>query len=231
SQRRNRLRQWRDYVSDPASHQPCPDPLLDEVLALAPRYGFETGLLLELIDGVSSDLDRTRFQTFDELRRYCYQVASAVGLVSIKIFGYSDEGCRSYAIHLGYALQLTNILRDIGQDAQESGRIYLPLEELRHFGVSEDDLFAGHRTPAMMALLDHQYQRAKRYYLLAEKDLPETDRNRMVAAEMMAQIYSEILEKLHREQYPVFTTRCRLHPLRKAAILAAYLVRSLIGAV
>ena len=230
NQRRVTLKRWRAYIAKPESGA-CPDLLVDEVLALATKYGFEAGLLLEVVDGVTSDLDRDRFETFEELRRYCYQVASAVGLISIKIFGYQDEGCRSYAIHLGYALQITNILRDVGQDARETGRIYLPLEDLRHFGVTEDQILEGHFDAKMEALLDRQYQRARDYYLQAEKDLPEGDRSSMIAAEMMAQIYFEILQKVRAQGFPVFERRVGLHPARKAAILGAYLLRSVLGAV
>ena len=227
-ERKAELQRWKDAILLAA---PSPDPLLDEVRALAPKYDFNQALLAELIDGVSSDLGRSRFETFEELRHYCYQVASVVGLVSIKIFGHSHPNTVQYAIHLGYALQLTNILRDVGQDARETGRIYLPLEDLRHFGVTEQQILDHHHDAGFRALMQRQYDRAKAYYDQATADLPQADRQSMVAAEMMAQIYSEILEKIRHLDFHVFEKRIGLHPLRKGLILAAYLLRSLIGAV
>jgi len=228
AERKAQLQAWKNTLLHGA---PSPDPLLDEVLALAPKYDFSPALLAELIDGVASDLGRTRFETFEELLHYCYQVASVVGLVSIKIFGHSHPDTQKYALHLGYALQLTNILRDVGQDARDTGRIYLPLEDLRHFGVTEQQILDHHYDHRFRALMQRQYDRAKAFYDQAELDLPSADRQSMVAAEMMAQIYSEILEKIHRLDFHVFEKRIGLHPARKAAILAAYLLRSLIGAV
>ncbi len=227
-ERKKRLQLWKDAL---LHGTPAPDPLLDEVRALAPKYDFDPGLLAELIDGVSSDLGRSRFETFDELLHYCYQVASVVGLVSIKIFGHTHPDTVHYAIHLGYALQITNILRDVGQDARDTGRIYLPLEDLRHFGVTEQQILDHHYDHRFHALMQRQYERAKSYYQRAEEDLPQADRQSMVAAEMMAQIYSEILEKMRGLEFRVFEKRIGLHPARKGLILAAYLLRSLIGAV
>ncbi len=226
--RRQRLRSWREAVGKRVSGV---DPLLDEVLSLAPKYDFDPALLIEIVDGVASDLGRTRFETYEELLKYCYQVASAVGLVSIRIFGHRHPATRDYAVHLGYALQLTNILRDVGQDARETGRIYLPLEDLRAFGVSEQQILEQRYDERFRALMMQQYERAKAFYEQAEKDLPTEDRQAMVAAEMMAQIYFEILEKLKRQDFQVFERRIGLHPLRKGLILAAYLLRALIRAV
>jgi 15-cis-phytoene synthase len=228
SARRERLGEWRAAVSNQTRGV---DPLLDEVLALAPKYDFDPALLVEIIDGVASDLGRTRFETYDELLKYCYQVASAVGLVSIRIFGHRHPATRDYAIHLGYALQLTNILRDVGQDARETGRIYLPLEDLRACGVSEQQILERRYDVRFVALMERQYERAKAFYEQAEKELPAEDRQAMVAAEMMAQIYFEILEKLKRQDYHVFERRLGLHPLRKGLILLGYLLRVLIRAV
>lgn len=226
--RKAQLLLWKDAL---LKGTPSPDPLLDEVRTLAPKYGFDQALLAELIDGVSSDLGRSRFETFEELRHYCYQVASVVGLVSIKIFGHTHPDTVHYAIHLGYALQITNILRDVGQDARDTGRIYLPLEDLRHFGVTEQQILENRYDDRFRALMQRQYDRAKAFYHQAELDLPPADRQSMVAAEMMAQIYSEILEKIRHLDFHVFEKRIGLHPLRKGLILAAYLLRSLIGAV
>lgn len=228
SERQSQLQSWKNAI---LHGTPSPDPLLDEVIALAPKYDFDLSLLAEIIDGVASDLTRTRFETFEELLKYCYQVASAVGLVSIRIFGHRHPATRNYAIHLGYALQLTNILRDVGQDARDTGRIYLPLEDLRTFGVTEQQLLDQHHDDRFHALMENQYERAKAYYQQAEDDLPEEDRQAMVAAEMMGQIYYEILKKLKRQEFRVFDKRIGLHPLRKGVILIAYLLRTVIRAI
>jgi phytoene synthase len=228
AERRAKLETWRAAVR---GEGPSPDKLVDEARALAPKYGFDPDLLCEVIDGCLSDLGRSRFETFDELLRYCYQVASAVGLVSIHIFGHRHPRTRDYARHLGYALQLTNILRDVGQDARDCGRIYLPLEDLRQFGVTERQILEGRSDDRFLALMEFQYERARDYYQRAEDELPPEDRQSMVAAEMMGQIYFEILKKLKRLEFPVFETRVGLHPLRKGMILAAYLVRTLIRAI
>lgn len=228
AERQKQLQLWREAI---ASDRPGLDPLLDEAVALAPKYDFDRALLVEIIDGVASDLGRSRFETYDELLKYCYQVASAVGLVSIRIFGHRHPVTRDYAIHLGYALQLTNILRDVGQDARENGRIYLPLEDLREFGVTERQILEQRHDRRFRALMEKQYERAKGFYQQAEDELPAEDRQAMVAAEMMAQIYFEILEKLKRRDFQVFGRRLGLHPLRKGLILAAYLLRVLIRAV
>jgi 15-cis-phytoene synthase len=228
SERQAQLHAWKSCILDGT---PAPDPLLTEVVALAPKYGFELSLLAEIIDGVASDLNRDRFETFDELLKYCYQVASAVGLVSICIFGHRHPATRQYAIHLGYALQLTNILRDVGQDARDTGRIYLPVEDLRKFGVTEQQIFENRYDAAFQALMVYQYERAKAFYQQAEDDLPEQDRQAMVAAEMMGQIYFEILKKLKHQEFQVFGPRIGLHPLRKGLILLAYLLRTVIRAI
>ncbi len=206
-------------------------PLLAETIPLAAKYGFDPALLIEIIDGVASDLTRDRYETLPDLLGYCYKVASVVGLVSIHIFGHRDPACHDYAVNLGYALQLTNILRDVGQDARDTRRIYLPLEDLRAHGVTEEQILAGQSNEAFLRLMDTFYQHARRYFDLAASQLPRAERRNMIAAEMMAQVYSEILEKLRRNGFQVFARRERLHPLRKGAILASYLLRGLIGMV
>jgi phytoene synthase len=182
--------------------------------------------MAEIIDGVASDITRLRYETFEELLAYCYKVASVVGLVSIEIFGHQCPETKDYALNLGYALQLTNIMRDVGQDARETGRIYLPLAELRQFGVSEDEILRGITSSRFEKLMDFQYRRARDYYQAAKRLLPPADERSMVASEIMAEIYSTILEKLKSEHYPVFEKRCKLNPLHKVWILAKHLIRA-----
>jgi phytoene synthase len=200
-------------------------PVLDEVVVLPAKYGFPREWLAEIIDGVASDLTKSRYQTIDELLGYCYKVASVVGLVSVEIFGYRNESACEYAVQLGYALQLTNIIRDVGQDARDTGRIYLPLDDMAKFGVTEEDILEGRHTPAFVRLMDFEHERARGFYQRAERLLPPEDRESLLASRMMGQIYFEILQKLKRTRYPVFEARCRLHPLRKGWILASYLSR------
>ena len=226
AERERTLRQWHDAV---LRGDGSPAPILAETLALSREHGFSPALLGEIIEGVSSDLACQRRETFASLLGYCYKVASAVGLVSIEIFGHKNPACRDYAVNLGYALQLTNILRDVGQDARETGRIYLPLEDLRRFGVTEEEILSGQSSERFLALMAFQAERAEGYYRLAASQLPDEDRHSMIAARMMGQVYQEILDKLRRERFPVFERRVRLSALRKGWILLSYFARGLIG--
>lgn len=200
-------------------------PVLDEVIELPGKYGFPRAWLAEIIDGVASDITVLRYGTFDELLAYCYKVASVVGLVSVHIFGHTLPQSREYAIQLGYALQLTNIIRDVGEDAREIGRIYLPLEDLKRFHVTEEEILNGRHNQRFVNLMEFQYRRAREYYQEAARLLPKEDRDSLLASQMMGQIYSEILEKLKRTRYPVFAERCRLSKLRKGWILGTYLLK------
>lgn len=220
--RRAQLNRWKSAIEagDGSLH-----PVLAEVMPLPRRHHFSHDLLLEIIDGVASDLDVTRYETMADLLRYCYKVASVVGLVSIEIFGYKNPACKDYAVNLGYALQLTNILRDVGQDARDTGRIYLPLEELRQHGVTEQQILEGRYDGRFAALMRAGYQRACGFYDLAAAQLPREDAASMIAARMMGRIYREILEKLRRCEFRVLDRRISLHPLRKGVILCGCLLR------
>lgn len=217
------LGHWRKCVLENA---PPGHPVLDEAVLLPGKYGFPRAWMAEIIDGVASDITRLRYETFEELLAYCYKVASVVGLVSIEIFGHQCPETKDYALNLGYALQLTNIMRDVGQDARETGRIYLPLAELKQFGVTEDEILRGIGSSRFEKLMDFQYRRARDYYQAARRLLPPADERNMVASEIMAEIYSTILEKLKRERYPVFEKRCKLNPMHKVWILAKHLIRA-----
>lgn len=160
----------------------------------------------DLLDGVGMDLTRQRYETFNDLYQYCLRVASAVGLLSVEIFGYRSAGARDYAIELGIALQLTNILRDIPSDIAR-GRIYIPLEDLRKFGVSEEDLRAGAMTPAIHELLAFEAARAREYFARARQALPREDTRRLIAAEIMGAIYFELLKRIERAGFDVFRSR------------------------
>jgi phytoene synthase len=186
-----------------------------------PREPFEA-----LIEGIEMDLAGRRYDTFPDLYEYCIRVASAVGLICLNIFGCRDRSARQYAIDLGVALQLTNILRDIPVDLA-NGRVYVPQEDLRASGCTESDLRqemthagAGVRSPAVKALLRRQAERAHEYYGRAARALPRRDARRLVAAEIMGAIYRAILRRIEREDYDVFSRVVRIPRPRRAAIAA-----------
>jgi len=177
-----------------------------------PRQQFD-----EVIDGVAMDLERTRYETFDDLLLYCRRVASAVGLICIRIFGSSGPRACEYAQNLGIALQLTNILRDIKGDF-ERGRVYLPLSDLAHCGVTVNDLAAGVASQPLRALIELECRRAHEFYRRAAAALPRHDRRRLVAAEIMRAVYYETLNRIERNGYDVFTARARVARPRQALI-------------
>jgi phytoene synthase len=181
----------------------------------------------ELIDGVEMDLHRMRYDTFPALVEYCRRVASAVGLICLEIFGYRDQRSRAYAENLGLALQLTNIIRDVGADIRR-GRIYLPTEDLMRFGVSEDDLRVGRLTPQVVELLRFECDRAHSYYRRAAEGLPREDARSLVAAEIMGGIYFEILRRIERSGYDVFSERIRVPRPRRAVIALRLWVKSIL---
>ena len=165
------------------------------------------------------DLDIKRYQGYEQLDLYCYRVASVVGLLSIEIFGYRDPACRDYAVCLGKALQLTNILRDVRADAQR-GRIYLPLAELASFKVSPEEILRLEYSPRFCDLAGSVAQRARHFYRLARKTLPLADRRSMVAAELMGAVYWRLLRKLERQRFDVFGPRLtRLNKGQKALLI------------
>jgi phytoene synthase len=182
----------------------------------------------DLIDGVAMDLEHAQYPTFDALEQYCRRVASTVGLVCVEIFGYRDSRARDYAINLGIALQLTNIIRDVAADLAQ-GRIYLPTEDLLRFAVTEDALRAGAVTPQIRALLEFECARARDYYARASRALPSVDARSLVAAEIMGGIYFEILHRIERAGYDVFRERIRVPRPYRALIALRLWMRSLLG--
>jgi phytoene synthase len=178
-----------------------------------PRQAFE-----DVIDGVAMDLDTHRYQTFGDLFEYCRRVASAVGMICIKIFGCSNERARDYALNLGVALQLTNIIRDVPDDLAR-GRVYLPLDDMAAYGCSIADLEAGVVSDPVRRLLAFECARARDFYRRAIDACPAEDRRRLVAAEIMRAVYFATLRRIERNGYDVFRGRVRLsRPLQ--AIIA-----------
>lgn len=189
-----------------------------------PRRAFE-----DLVDGVEMDLGHRRYETFDDLREYCWRVASTVGFVCLNIFGCRHPGGRDYAMNLGLALQLTNIVRDVKKDLSQ-GRVYLPQDEMRRFGCAEADLAAGVVTAPVRALLSHQLARAREYYDRAAAALPSGEARHLVAAEIMGAIYFGILKRIEARGYDVFSEVVRVPRSERALIAAATWARTLLRA-
>jgi phytoene synthase len=174
-----------------------------------PRQPFE-----DLILGLEMDLSVTRYDTFEDLALYCYRVASTIGLIAVEIFGYKNPRTRDYAVNLGMALQLVNILRDLESDGRR-GRLYLPREDLERFDVRPGELLAGQCNDPVIELMQFECDRARHYFHLARQMLPPEDRRAMVAAEIMAAIYWRLLRLIQERRYNVFGKRVRLSRARK----------------
>jgi phytoene synthase len=173
----------------------------------------------ELIRGCEMDLETTRYADFPALEQYCYRVASVVGLLSVEIFGYGDPQCRDYAVYLGKALQLTNILRDVRTDAAR-GRIYLPQSELARYGVPEKEILDSHYSERFARAAEGVAAEARRYYGLARQNLPTADRRSMVAAELMGSVYWRLLCQLERRHFDVFGAKpARVSKLQKTLLV------------
>ena len=184
----------------------------------------------DLVDGVEMDLRQSRYDTFEELVGYCRRVASAVGLICIEIFGCRDSRSRDYAFNLGLALQVTNIIRDVKVDL-DHGRVYLPREDLARFGVTEAALAAGVVTDPIRQLLAHECQRARQFFAAAAQAMPHADAHKLVAAEIMGGIYFEILQRIERRRYDVFTEVIRVPKIVRARIALTIWARSQLSAI
>jgi phytoene synthase len=232
---RAEIARWRDEVArcfDRGRPETPQGQALQPLIAefSLPRTAFDA-----LVEGVEMDLVRKRYETFHDLYEYCIRVASAVGLMCVEIFGYRNPGTRQYAIDLGVALQLTNILRDIPADLAR-GRLYLPLEDLARHGCTEADLMRevsaagnGVRSDAVKRLLAFEAQRAREYYARADVNLPSEDARRMTAARIMAAIYRAILGRIEQADYDVFSQVIRIPRPRRALIAASTWARALVS--
>lgn len=230
AQRRARLAEWRTDIRVACEGGQPQIPVNRELQPFIAAHRLPFALFDDLIRGVEMDLDVTRYETWEQLEHYCYRVASIVGLLSIEIFGHTSPGCRDYAIHLGQALQLTNILRDVGNDAAR-GRIYLPLAELRRHDVTEAEILNGEFSPRFRKLAQTTASRARHHYARARVTLPPEDRKAMVAAELMGAVYWRLLRKLEQRDFPVLApTPTKLHKLQKLALILRTWYRSATGA-
>jgi phytoene synthase len=207
--RRADLAGWRQDIRLACDGGTPSFPVNRELQAVIAQYHLPFNLFDELIRGVEMDLAIKRYQTFEELEQYCYRVASVVGLLSVEIFGYQNPDCRQYAVYLGQALQLTNILRDVRNDA-ERGRIYIPLEELARQKVSSEEILASEYSDRFAQAAASVAARARNFYSLAERTLPASDRRSMIAAQLMGSVYARLLRELERKRFDVFGP----HPVR-----------------
>jgi len=203
TQRREQLAAWRADVCRACGTE-TPQFLVNrELQPVIRQYHLAFEHFDALLQGVEMDLDIKRYENYEQLELYCHRVASVVGLLSIEVFGYQNPACREYAVCLGKALQLTNILRDVRSDAQR-GRIYLPLSELAQFKVSPEEILRLEYSPRFFELANSVAQRARHFYRLARETLPAADRRSMVAAELMGSVYWRLLRKLERQRFNVF---------------------------
>jgi 15-cis-phytoene synthase len=195
-----------------------------EVISLRDRHQIPNERFTAIIDGCRMDLQPQRFRSWEDLSSYIWKVACAVGLVSVRIFGCQSPESERYAVALGHALQLTNILRDIQEDWSNGGRVYLPMEDLVRFHYTEQDLASGLRNEAFLTLMDFQAARATSYFKDAESLVTGQDREALLPARIMAEIYHLLLNRMHTDRFHVFKKRYRLSQVRKLAILSKHLI-------
>jgi phytoene synthase len=201
-----------------------PTALQSEVIEMRDRCGIPNDLLESVIEGCRMDLQAQRFQTWDDLSDYVWKVACAVGLISIRLFGCKDPASERYAVALGRALQLTNILRDISEDLDNGGRVYLPLEDLARFKYTEADLAKRVYDQRFLKLMSYEAERAEGYFREAAEALPATDRSVLKPARIMGEIYHRLLLTMRRDGFRVFHRRYRISSIRKFAILSKHLI-------
>ena len=210
---RVKLQWWRDELNRLYEGSPQ-HPVTKALAEYIEKYNLPMEHFLEVLDGMEMDLDISEYPTFKELSLYCHRVASMVGIMSVEIFGYENRGTLKYAHDLGMAFQLTNILRDVREDAS-LGRIYIPMDELSRFNVSLDDVVSSRMTENARELFAFQAQRARGYYKKAFSHLPEEDRYQQRSGLIMAAIYQTLLDEIEADGFNVLQRRVKLTPLRK----------------
>ena len=210
---RSKLAWWRGEVAQLYAGNPQ-HPVTRALAPLIERYGITHERLGEIMDGMEMDLTQTRYLDYANLRLYCHRVAGVVGLLAARIFGFSDERTLEYAENLGLAFQLTNIIRDVGEDARNN-RIYLPMDELKRFEVPAADILNGRHTDAFVQLMNFQAQRAEDAYDAAFAALPAPDRRAQRPGLVMAAIYRTLLGEIRRDGFQVLRQRTSLTPVRK----------------
>lgn len=208
-----KLAWWRQELARLYAGHP-EHPVTQALQPLLAEFNLAQEQLLEIIDGMEMDLQQTRYLDFTALSLYCYRVASVVGLLAAEIFGTTDRRTQKYAHDLGTAFQLTNIIRDVGEDARR-GRVYLPIDELQRFDVSVADILAGRQTDNFRRLMEFQIERAETYYAQAMNALPASDRKAQRPGLVMAAIYRTLLDEIRRDGCRVLSQRTSLTPVRK----------------
>jgi len=204
---------WREELQRFSQHTPQ-HPVTRALHDTSQGRALPLELLQQIVDGMAMDLTQSRYADFTMLQLYCHRVAGVVGELAAIIFGYRDPATCVYANDLGVAFQLTNIIRDVGEDARR-GRIYLPQQELQQFGVAEADILHARVSPAFLDLMEHQFQRADDLYAKALAELPRQDRGTQRPGLMMAAIYRDLLHEIRLAQYPVLHARVSLTRIRK----------------
>lgn len=208
-----KLEWWRQEIARVFDGTPT-HPVGHALKDIMTRFNLPREQLLEIIDGMAMDLQQTRYLDFKGLQLYCYRVASVVGLLAAEIFGYTDRQTQKYAHDLGMAFQLTNIIRDVGEDARR-GRIYLPIEDLQRFEVPAKDILEARYTDNFRRLMQFQYERAQQFYDQAFAQLPKVNRKSQRPGLVMAAIYRTLLREIARDGFLVLDRRTSLTPLRK----------------
>lgn len=221
-ERKSALAAWRTGIENGFEN---PDSLQQEIASLISRYHISKQPFLDLIDGCTSDLEPQRFQTWDDLMGYTFRVASCVGLVSIRIFGCTHPDSEKYAVALGHALQITNILRDVSEDLENGGRIYLPMDDFSRHGYSERELLGKKHNTAFVSMMQAHADRAEALYREALTHLQPADAKALKAAEAMRKIYHALLEKMRADGFRVFNQRYSLSKAKKTAILLGTFLR------
>lgn len=221
-----KLNWWRDEIENLYQHKPQ-HPVSKALLGPIAQYNLAAEHLIEIIDGMEMDLNFNRYEDFKQLQLYCYRVASVVGLLSAQIFGFNDRKTLKFAHDLGMAFQLTNIIRDVGEDARRN-RIYLPLDELAKFNVSEDDILHSRESNTVKLLLEYQIERAESYYDKALNELPNEDHKNQRVGLMMAAIYRTLLREIKADgAQKVLNSRTSLGTLRKVYLAFKVWIKNL----
>ena len=224
ARKRAQLTHWRHALEEALEGSCAAHPVFPALVQTVRRYDIPPEYLRDVIAGVQTDLTCTGFETFDELRQYCYQVAGAVGLCCLHIWGFHDERAIPRAVDCGTAFQLTNILRDVGEDAA-MGRLYLPRADLRRFDLAEEELHKGHPSEPFRELMRFEVQRARQYYGKARQLFEWVDRPGHPILDAMLRIYGGLLDEIERRDYNVFTHRVRLSRWKKMQIVIGSIVR------
>lgn len=212
-----RLRKWRIELEKALYGGSSDYQLFNKLASIIKQFNIPFEPFFELITGMEMDLQRKRYLSADDLMQYCYRVASTVGLMCIEIFGYKNKSAKDYAVNLGLAMQMTNILRDVRKDS-EKGRIYLPQQDMDLFNYSEKDLLLLKYNPDFVSLMKYEAERAERFFVKANESLDFDDKPSMFPARAMQHIYHRLLKKIEDENYDVLNKKIRVGTFEKAAI-------------